>query len=134
MPNIFFITAFRIDKNKGGVRRVTATLAGEFIKKNYNVYYLALSQGNDEIIEGVPQYYLPERKLKSKKNKKFIKNLLKKDKIEIVINQTGISPKSFRLISSCINSDIKLYTVHHNCIACLVKNYRQIVFEGKKKQ
>lgn len=130
--NILFITLFKIDKNKGGVQRVTATLALEFERRNYKVFYLALTQGTNEIIENIPQYYLPDRKYNSNENKDFIRNLLKEKKIEVIINQTGIYPKSFKLILTCIHPDIKFYTVHHNCIACLIKNYREIVINGEK--
>lgn len=130
--NILFITSFKVDPNKGGVQRVTFTLAKAFMKKNYKVSFLALIPSTEEKVEDFTQYYLPGKKYYSNDNINYIKNLLKEKKINVIINQTGIFPKAFKLIHAAILPGIKLFTVHHNCIACLVKNYRQIALDNKK--
>ncbi len=124
--NILFIAQSRINANKGGVQRVTATLAKAFKARGLGVCYLALCKGNEEGIDGVPQYYIPEpNRYAAQANLRFIRDLVRQFSIEIVINQTGIYPGPFRLIRAALPPEVKLYSVHHNCIACMLENYRE---------
>lgn len=123
--NILFIAQFKIDQNKGGVQRVTATLAKAFLKRGFKVYYLSLSKGVEGEMDGVSQYYIPyPDRFSAKSNIRYIRELIGKKQINIVINQAGIYPRPFKLIKASLPSCVKLYSVHHNCIACMQANYR----------
>jgi hypothetical protein len=123
--NILFIAQFKIDQHKGGVQRVTATLAKEFIHQGYNVDYLSFSKGKEEKMEGVSQYYIPNAgTLLANENVEYIKTLVREKDIQIVINQAGIYAGPFELIKKALPPAVRLYSVHHNCITCMQANYR----------
>lgn len=132
--NILFIVGFDIKPNRGGgVGRVTSTLAAEFKKIGYNVFFLALKEGSQEKSNGFDQFYIPDQKhLSSNKNVFYIKDIIVNNKIDIVINQTGIYKKQFTLIKNALPVNVKLFTVHHNCVNCLLDNYRHILLRNPK--
>ncbi len=126
---ILFFSSFPIYKNEGGVQRVTSILSQEFLKLNEEVFYLTSAQGNEEIIENITQYYLPNEGLAiNKSNIEYTKNLLYKLQIDVLINQAGIYTDVINFVSEVVHgSKVKLVTVHHNCISCLQQNYRNII-------
>ena len=125
--NILFVISSGIRPNSGGVQRVTQTLTKEFKKLGHNILYLSLSTGNEELLDGIQQYFLPfEREYENEKNILFFKNLLNLKKIEIVINQSGFYSDAIKFIYENKNSSVKLLTVHHNCLKCLNDQYHNI--------
>ncbi len=128
---IVFVSSFPIDANKGGVQRVTATLAAEFKMQNYEVYYLILEQGVANSIQDVEQYFLPKSNLKEAKNKQFYLDLLAAKEVDVIINQAGPHEEIIDFLSTDLPASIKLFTVHHNCIACLQENYKNILLGSK---
>jgi len=125
--NILFIASFRITAHLGGVQRVTETLAKEFTDYGYDVCYLSTSKGKKELINEITQYYLPKgADYNDIDNISFFKNLIKKRKINIIINQTGFSTGDIKFIKYNISSAIKILTVHHNCLKCLNDQYHNI--------
>ncbi len=134
--NILFIAGFKIDENKGGVQRVTALLARGLINRGFGITYLALKEGKQESIDGIEQYYIPSSKLfYSTTNIIFLRKLIRDNNISIVINQSGIFPDPLLLIKSAQQTlDFTLFTVHHNCIECLIANYRNIALDNIKNK
>ena len=127
--NILFFTKFRIDANKGGVQRITETLAIEFLKRGYGVYYLALAEGTEEVINGVRQFYIPEPStLTCNKNAAFFRDLLEKLQISVIINQTGINPSALSLIEESIDHSKAIHiSVYHNSVTAVLRNYENII-------
>lgn len=133
--NILFVTSFEIKQNSGGVQRVTQTLTNEFRKLGHNVIYLSLSIGNEALIDGIQQYFLPfGRKFENEENILFLKRLLKFQKIEIIINQSGFQSDAIKFIFENKNSTVKLLTVHHNCLKCLNDQYHNIYLQELKSK
>lgn len=132
---VVFLESYKISPNLGGVQRATETLAKEFIKNGIEVFYLALSMGNSETILGVKQYYLPEGKdLSSEKNNLFFKNFIIENKVNIIINQQGFSLPVLYFIKRNIDSNVKIFTVHHNCVQCLNEQYHNIYINTLKEK
>ncbi len=132
MTNILFISQFPIEPDKGGVQRVTSTLAKEFIKKRMKVQYLILAHGSQTEIDGVIQYFLPlKNRVLSRENIEFVRKLIIEKEINVIINQAGIYKKSIAFLSAITpDKGVKTYTVHHNCIACLQNSYENIIMSN----
>ena len=115
--NILFIAPYRIGTNEAGVQR----------DKGFGVGYLSCTKGTDEKINGIDQHYLPNGKsYNDLSNIIYFKKLLKKKKINIVINQIGFRSEELRFIRKNISYGIKIITVHHNCVKCLNDQYQNI--------
>jgi glycosyltransferase involved in cell wall biosynthesis len=132
--NILFVTQFRIDANRGGVQRVTESLSREFARRpGTKVYYLSLGAGKDEVIDNIPQFYIANpRSIEAPENVSYLRKLISDREINVIINQAGIYPKPLQLLKSSIDDQVKLVSVHHNCISCLQKNYENIIREHYK--
>ncbi len=131
MINVLFVASFPMYENLGGVRRVTTTLAKAFKEININVKYFALQKGEMIILGGFENHFLPNSLgLKNEENKTFFKDFLLKNDIHFVINQAGIFPETLNFIKKDLPQNIKLLSVHHNCISCLQENYKNIIKGG----
>lgn len=128
MLNILFVSSFILDENKGGVQRVTVTLAKEFVKLGNKVSYFILEKGKTQSESDILNYYLLNNNgFNDKANVDFFKQLIIDKKIDIIINQSGIEDKPLNYITDNIPKNVKLYTVHHNCISCLQVNFKNII-------
>ncbi|MGK7390765.1 MAG: glycosyltransferase [Candidatus Cyclobacteriaceae bacterium M2_1C_046] len=133
MINILFIAQFPIVPEEGGVQRVTFTLAEEFQKRGYSVWFLTLQKkpvnkaGTDN-----RQLYLLDDKINSIKNKEFVLELIKKKQITVIFNQGGIYKHVTDFVEPLHKKGIRVFTVHHNCVSCLNKRYREIILANKK--
>ncbi len=127
---ILFVSNFPIDPNRGGVQRMTSVLAEEFTKLGHNTFCLVLEKNNSITLTNgrLKHFFLPEQNLYNKKNTIFFVNLLNKLQVDIIINQTGVERKIVDFLNNGRKKyNFKLFTVHHNCIKCLVDNYWNIV-------
>lgn len=110
--NILFFKSTTISPMKGGVDRVTDVLYHE-LKKTHNVYALMLKKTCD--IKDSDFFYIPdERNVLSEDNLSFAENLIKKLKIDVIINQDGITPCSSMFILKINRGCVKLITVLHS--------------------
>jgi len=126
--NILFVANFPIEDNKGGVQRVTATLAQAFLRLGHQVCYLSLGAGQTTTLNGVEQFFMPNNtSLPIIENRNFYKALLEERSIDVVINQAGIYGHVIQFLSENHQAGIKLLTAHHNCIQCLQESYRNIL-------
>lgn len=130
MKKILFITNSRVDRNSGGVNRVTDTLANGFLQRGHKVcYYTFAATGEKEIVDGgVTQFYCEDsRNIASETNKAQLEDLIAKLGIDIIINQYGINKMVLDALASLDRKQAALLLVHHNCILCLYQNYKEIV-------
>lgn len=130
--NILFVVRFPVIKDKGGVQRVTATLAEAFRFLKMNVFYLILDQGNKADVDGIPQFFLPDGKaISSEENLAFFNDFLNNLHIDVIINQGGIYKEVIDFLAARKQQKVKLISVHHNCISCLQENFKNILRGGK---
>lgn len=111
--NICILSRGHISKTRGGVDKVTTTLAEELTRRGYSIYFVSQWAPDKSEKLGERSYILPENKEYSEKNKEFLAELYKKNGIELIINQAD-SINLFNLIAdscgtipivSCIHSD-----------------------------
>ncbi len=125
----------RVTPNSGGVQRVTETLAKEFMNLGFDVCYLSFSNGTDELINGVEQFYLPNNGiLDATENSQYVKEIIQSKQIDCIINQMGFFLEQLLFIKKNIPKSTKIFTVHHNCLECLNKEYKNIYLNTLEKR
>lgn len=130
--NILFTSGFPIEPISGGVQRVTSVLAKEFKKLGHQVNYLILAKKKNDLNYDIPHHFLPTAGLSNKENIAFYFRLLEKLNIDVIVNQTGIYKKKVDFVCTAKEmKDIKIFSVHHNCISCLRENYKNILMGSK---
>ena len=134
--NILFTSGFPIEPITGGVQRVTSVLTKEFIKNGHQVNYLILSNKKKDYDYDINHFFLPTSNLSKKENIAYFLELLEGLKVDVIINQTGVFKEKVDYVANAKKRNIKFLSVHHNCIACLIDNYKNIYnpkFYGPKE-
>ncbi len=89
--NICMMTTGHVSKTRGGIDKVTDTLAHEFLEKGHNIYMVSLwkALAGDDIEEY--QYFLPTQEIISSENCQWLSEFLIKNNIDIIVNQSDLS-------------------------------------------
>ena len=130
--NILFLYAGEILPERGGVQRVTQVLADYFESNNIKTFYLSLPRTDHNVEASIRQFYLPS-KTDSQLNKRFYLTFLKDKKINLVVNQSGISPFISNLAHEGSTVQVKVISVIHNSILTGIKNFSSL-YESKAKK
>ncbi|WP_455614048.1 glycosyltransferase [Bacteroides congonensis] len=88
--NICFVTLGHVSKTRGGIDRVTDTLAHALMERGHEVLMLSVGgpvEGDN--IESC-QSFLPSRDVLDKENVKYVQDFVLKRKIDIFINQSEV--------------------------------------------
>lgn len=115
-PNILFAYITPFHPEKGGIGRVTHTLTLELQRRGYKVFYLIYPCGitvRHEYAYPAPLEYLPSSDLLSSENIIYYQDYLKRNQIDIVINQSGNFSDS-RLWLKANDLNIKVISVLHS--------------------
>lgn len=127
--NIAIFLTQKFDPNAGGVQRSTSKLAKIFKSKQHHV--IIVSVGNhttsQEDFDGISLYYI------NRKEDNHLKNILEKEVIECIINQTGYSvsltklilknkPLKTKVINTLRINPLNFYDNHKNIIDELFKS------------
>lgn len=115
-PNILFAYITPFHPEKGGIGRVTHTLTLELKRRGYKVFYLIYPCGitiRHEYAYPAPLEYLPSSDLLSSENITYYQDYLKRNQIDIVINQSGNFSDS-RLWLKAKDWNIKVISVLHS--------------------
>lgn len=116
--NILLIAAREINPLIGGIERVSYSLTEKWLQRGCEVSWLAIqksrwdSQNNEEITK---QYFLPNSQcILSNDNVSFVLDLVKKNKVDVVINQATIRDDVVQLCAKIKElSSIRLISVIH---------------------
>lgn len=127
--NILFVASFKI-QNSGGVGTVTEALTKSFDARGYNVYYLAISNGNNYSMGNIKQFFLPHKRINSKVNINYVKDLIKKLDIDIIVNQSATIPSVYNFLNKIRNNKVKIISAHHGCVLGLQENYELIILNS----
>ena len=114
--NILFTYITPFHPEKGGIGRVTHTLTLELQRRGYNVFYLIYPCAitvRHEYDYPAPLEYLPSSDLLSSENIAYYQDYLKRNQIDIVINQSGNFSDS-RLWVKAKEWNIKVISVLHS--------------------
>lgn len=123
--NILFIISARLHINEGGVQRVTHLLASQFLKEGHSVSVFCTVAGTDEIYEGLEVHYLNNINAELSF---VLTDLISQKSINVIINQSALfRPLMNQILKAIKDTDIRLISVHHNCIQCLENNYLNII-------
>jgi len=113
--NILFVYTSQIIANSGGVQKVTSVLSSFFSSKNNKCYYLSLEKTS--ISHQKNHYFLPNEEVNSDLNKDYIKNIVIKNEINIIINQAALGGMMSELCYSAKEiSNVKILSVIHNSL------------------
>lgn len=118
---VLFIYTGPIERNSGGVQRMTS-LIGEYLQEQGSqVYYLSAKSKKGCI----DNYYLPNlQRADTNDNLIYVDDLVKNNQIDLIINQAGIVPDIVRLVKQVkINTNVRVITCFHNSIFGGVINY-----------
>lgn len=113
-------------RDGGGVGRVSRSLAAEFVRQGHECSFLATKPGDDEIVGGIPQLFVPNSKVNAGENRDYLRKVIADKEINVIINQTGFNDKAFDLLESVLD-DCVVLTAHHNCVACLQDLHQSII-------
>ena len=83
--NICIINVDNQPKFIGGIKRVSTILATEWTSKGHSVFFLTVTNSDfrEDTINGIPQFYLPDYKIRNSSiNIQYFQNLIKNKKIE----------------------------------------------------
>ena len=113
--NILFIYTSQIIANSGGVQKVTSVLSNFFSSKNNKCYYLSLEKKS--ISKQKNHYFLPNEEINTDINKDYIKDVVIKNEINIIINQAALGGTMSELCYSVKEtSKVKILSVIHNSL------------------
>lgn len=121
-----------LDPLTGGIGRVSNVLAEYFESKGCKVYFL--SRVNDSSYKEQRQYYLiDDREYLSKENIEYFKSFLINNKIDILINQSGMSQEASRLAYFAKELEIPVISVIHNTLIGSIQNFSSAYYDRFKK-
>ena len=129
--NILFLYSSVIDPLKGGVESVTSELSNYFLSKGCYCYYLSLHENNSN---NKIQFTLPNSTcFYNKENIEFILNFVNDRKVDILINQGGISEDCSQLAYVVKPYGIKIVSCIHNSLLDTVRNFDMLYYNQFKK-
>ena len=122
--NILFLTNSCVDPTKGGVQKITYSLAVSFRKRANVVYIISLRKNGKKVDEN--QFFLPDAQtVSSIENISFLSEFVKTNKISVIINQQGISIDFINLLSA-IPRTFEIVSVMHNSLLTHIRNFYYI--------
>lgn len=87
--NICFVTYGHVSKTRGGIDRVTDTLANSLMRRGHNIYMVSLCKPHEDDVLASYQFVLPQTILYgSRANEEYLSSFLVDNKIDIIVNQS----------------------------------------------
>lgn len=120
--NICFLTLGHVSKTRGGIDRVTDTLAKAFIEKGHKVSMVSVWKAVEGDFIYPFQYFLPSQEIHSQENICYLTEFFASHKIDIIINQS----EPFALLKLIIDShhNIPMISVIHTDPCAAIKGIR----------
>lgn len=130
---LLFFYSHPFNPLNGGIERVTDTLAREFVGKGVEVYYL-FGHVNESVTYSPihPQkcYALPEEDFfKSENNLSFFRSLISQNKIDIVVNQSGMWSYPNPMLGL---GDVKYVSAIHSVPSAELVKHRTMYFVRRR--
>lgn len=122
--NILYAYLGFINPLAGGIQRVTHVMSNFFDSKGYNVSYVSFNRPEDNVFLGERQIYLPDsNSIVSKENIDFLRRILLEKKIDVIINQSGMSYKFSSLLCKASFNKVVLISCIHNSLLSSINNF-----------
>lgn len=127
--NILFLTAMEVNPQMGGVQRVTDLLGRYFVSRRHSVFFLASCNGEAHVSpEGIKHLFIQNiNKENLFPSKSILKEIVKNQKIDVIINQTGPTPIFTELLLSGEKVGPKIITVVHGSVLLFLKGYERTI-------
>lgn len=130
--NILIVLTMKFDPNSGGVQRSTYKMARHFYEKGCHVTILSLKSGfENEKYEFGEVLYLPDNKMKTHHNNKYVETIIKNKGIDIIINQLGLRLNITRFLFKNKSKNIKLINVYRSNPFSFLQNYKETISFSK---
>ena len=121
--NIVFFHSNGILPTLGGISRITDTLGVLFTDKGNNVWYIGMQDKHKGSKYRPWQSFLPSSDLFSDVNVKYIRDFVRKHKVDAIINQCALDPRSAEFLAICKKeTEFLLISCLHNSILTPVYN------------
>ena len=121
--NIVFFHSNGILPTLGGISRITDTLGALFTDKDNDVWYIGMQDKHKGSKYRPWQSFLPSSNLFSDVNVKYIREFVRKHKVDAIINQCALDPRSAEFLSICKKETaFLLISCFHNSILTPVYN------------
>ena len=133
--NILFLYLKAVQPNIGGIGRITYTLGELFRRKGHEVWYVAATRNNNESCDKC-QLFVPEEYFGVEANYKYIKQVIKDLRVDIVINQEAPYLPIALLFERLRKVDDKVLLVNcfHTSVLTPAYNYAyQVEYSLRKK-
>ena len=104
----------------GGVQRISRVLSEELTLLGFEVLYLSTASTKAPAQTDV--HFLPDVEIATENNISALHTFLKEKEIDVFLNHSGFNDKTLRLLAG-VPEDVKVISVHHNCIRCLYERY-----------
>lgn len=123
--NILFFYTETINPQKGGVERVTYSLANYFCAQGNRVCFLGVHRDLSFVDDR--QLYLPNREeLMALENRQFFKECILGKEINVIINQGAFLSESAKFSYLAKECGVKIISVIHNSLISTVVNLKDI--------
>ena len=126
---ILFYCATPIKPESGGSERVTYLLAHYLQSRGYTIYYLARLKSEISSIktDNIPTFYLPDsRKDNSSENISFLNELLRRLKVDILINQGAWFDELYLCNHKVLTTNAKIISCIHFSIDSGLKRFKEM--------
>lgn len=121
--NIVFFHSNGILPTLGGISRITDTLGVLFTDKGNNVWYIGMKDKHKGSKYRPWQSFLPSSYLFSDVNVKYIREFVREHKVDAIINQCALDPRSAEFLAICKKeTEFLLISCLHNSILTPVYN------------
>lgn len=110
----------------GGVGRVTESLAEELLGLGYRCEFVSLNPEKTRDYHAIMQRYLPLANPRDRRTRKALRDLIIQERIDVVINQSGLNPPVLSLAKS-VSDLVPVLSVHHNCLSGLLDHHQSIL-------
>ena len=116
MKNVLFIFDRPIVPQRGGVQRVTRTIA-DFLESSgrYRAFFLASPKGrkSDADDADARQFFLPVPHFSCGESRRFVRSFLAEKRIDVVVFQSGVA-RPFPYVRECAALKIPVCSVFHS--------------------
>ena len=130
--NIVFLYSEAINPHKGGVERVTRTLADFFENKGNSVFFI--SKNKSDSIDN-RQFFLPDPlQYCSIENINYLYGFIESNKVDIIINQGALLEDITEFAFYAKNKNVKVISIVHNSLLSIPDNFASVYHEFLKSK
>lgn len=134
LHGILFLYSSAIESDKGGVQCVTRELADFFEDNGIKCYYLSLHK-SDTSFQDSRQYYLPDSyRFNTNNNIDFLVNFVNEYKVDVLINQGGISRDCSEFAYKVRGCNVKIISCIHNSLLDSIRNFHAFNYAKFKQK